>query len=167
MKIRRPNRNDANELHHFFEQVISDTFQKEGLGHLTDDINNEIKEKDNYLATDLKTNGLEHYFLIGEIDGKIIATAALGKPSYLIADMTPEIKDLKELGTVYVHPDYQGKGYGKLIVDKVLEGQKEFCLDSGYTVAKKIWTHIFGPPYYIAKDFWGEGYDHYIWKISF
>jgi len=39
----------------------------------------------------------------------------------------------------------------------------EFCLDSGYTIAKQIWTKKLGEPNIVKKDFWGEGYDHFIW----
>lgn len=46
------------------------------------------------------------------------------------------------------------------------KGIEEFCLDSGYTSAQKIWKKKFGEPDYLLKDFWGAGYDHMIWKIK-
>lgn len=42
--------------------------------------------------------------------------------------------------------------------------KKEFCLDSGYTNAQKVWKKKFGEPDYLLKDYWGEGFDHMIWR---
>jgi len=43
---------------------------------------------------------------------------------------------------------------------------REFCLDSGYESAQKIWINKFGNPQYHLKDYWGEAADHMIWRIS-
>jgi hypothetical protein len=45
-------------------------------------------------------------------------------------------------------------------------GIEEFCLDSGYLSAQKIWRKKFGEPDYLLKDYWGEGYNHMIWRIK-
>ncbi|MBE3557881.1 MAG: GNAT family N-acetyltransferase [Ktedonobacteraceae bacterium] len=46
-------------------------------------------------------------FLVGEYDGLLIATGALKRTS-------PERAEIKRMR---VHPDYQGRGYGQLILD--------------------------------------------------
>jgi ribosomal protein S18 acetylase RimI-like enzyme len=58
-------------------------------------------------------------FLVGELDGQIIAMGALRK----ISDTAAEIKRMR------VHPDFQGKGYGQKIYDS-LEAK---AIQLGYT----------------------------------
>lgn len=161
--IRRPNRSDRQRLIDFFKLMVTDTFEKEGVGHLKEDIQNEIQEKIKYLDMDLESNGQLHYFLIMEEEGRLIGTAALGKASHLITDLRPELEHVQELGSVFIHPEEQGKGYGKLLVNEITKDLKCFCLDSGYSRAQRVWNHIFGPPYHTAKDFWDTGIDHLIW----
>jgi GNAT superfamily N-acetyltransferase len=77
-----------------------------------------------------------------------------------------------EVGTVFVHPDYQGKGIGNSLLEAIMKhlkniGLTEFCLDSGYGSAQQIWKRKFGLPDYWQKDFWGEGQDHMVWRITF
>ena len=45
-------------------------------------------------------------------------------------------------------------------------GIEEFCLDSGYIRAQKIWKKKFGDPDYLLKNYWDEGYDHMVWRIK-
>ena len=165
--IRRPSLDDLNELENFFLLVIKDTYEKEGLGDLTDDIYNEVQEKIKYIKEDLTSGGKKRYFLLATIDNAIVGTAAYGPSGHFIYDHFPELKDVLELGSVLVHPEYQSQGIGSKLVNGILDElrtfQKAFCLDSGYTKAKKIWTKKFGEPSKVLKDFWGDGYDHYIW----
>ena len=46
------------------------------------------------------------------------------------------------------------------------KGINQFCLDSGYSNAQKIWRKKFGEPDYFIKDYWGEDRHHLIWKIN-
>ena len=76
-----------------------------------------------------------------------------------------------EMGTVFVHPEFQGKGVGKQLVHRLfleldLKKIKEICFDSGYPSAQKIWSRLFGVPEYFLKDFWSEGSHHMIWKVD-
>jgi len=165
--IRRPNLDDLKELENFFLLVIKDTYEKEGLGDLIDDIHNEVQEKITYIKEDLMSDGKKRYFLLATIDNVIVGTAAYGPSGHLIYDHFPELKDVLELGSVLVHPEYQSQGVGSKLVDAILNElrtfKETFCLDSGYTNAKKIWSRKFGQPTKVLKDFWGDGYDHYIW----
>ncbi len=70
-----------------------------------------------------------------------------------------------------MHPDYQRQGIGnQLLAEMYLTlknaGIEEFCLDSGYSSAQKIWQKKFGEPDYLLKDYWGDGAHHMIWKIN-
>ncbi|EEL50683.1 Acetyltransferase [Bacillus cereus Rock3-44] len=172
IEIRRPIIGDYEELNHFFHAVIIDTFAKEGLSELTDDIENEIEIKKQYLKCDFDSNGKNRYFLIA-VDkrcNKIIGTIEFGPSSKLIHTCTEgALKGLYEIGTVFVLPNYQKRGISNLLLNAIFltllgKGINEFCLDSGYTNAQKIWKKKFGEPSFLLKDYWGKAYDHMIWR---
>lgn len=167
MKIenRRPSMEDMDELNRFFSKVIRDTFEKEGISEMVGDMKDEIECKKQYLKTDLESNGENRYFLIG-LDGKeIVGSIEYGPVSELIVSCTDgALSGLSEIGTVFVHPDYQRRGIGTLLLNVMLltlqnRGISEFCLDSGYSSAQKVWKKKFGEPDYLLQNYWGEGYD--------
>jgi GNAT superfamily N-acetyltransferase len=170
--IRRPRTEDIEELNQFFRIVVTDTFAREGLAELRDDIEAEIDSKKNYLHTDLDSNGEKRYFLIALIEDKIIGTIEYGPASELIQDCTNgKLGNHVEVGTVFVHPDYQRQGIGNKLLAEMFHTLKtrgivEFCLDSGYKNAQTIWIKKFGEPDYLLKDYWGQGQDHMIWNIT-
>lgn len=170
VEIRRPTIEETKQLNEFFRIVIIDTYTKEGIGEKLDDINEEIKVKEKYLESDFESNGEKRYFLIAFVDEKIIGSIEFGPASDLIISCTNNaFKELVEIGTVFVHPDYQRIGVGNLLLNKIYstlhkKGIEEFCLDSGYTSAQKIWKKKFGEPDFLLKDYWCEGYDHMIWR---
>jgi len=172
VEIRRPRIEDIEELNQFFTIVIKDTFAREGLSELLDDIENEIETKKKYLKCDFDSNGKNRHFLIAidKNENKVIGTIEYGPVSELIIRCTDNVlQGLYEVGTVFVHPDYQRKDIGNLLLNVMLltllsRGIQEFCLDSGYTNAQMIWKKKFGEPDYLLKDFWGKGSNHMIWK---
>lgn len=172
VEIRRPKNDDVKELHHFFSKVIHDTFIKEGIGDQLKDINDEIKVKEEYLQRDLDSNGEQCYFLIAIKEDKIVGSIEYGPASELIRSCTNNnFKELMEVGTVFVHPDFQRNGLGNMLLSVMYitlheKGIEEFCLDSGYISAQKIWKKKFGEPDYLLKDYWGEGFDHMIWRVK-
>ena len=52
--IRKAVEEDRLLLQHFFELMITDTFEKEGVGHLVEDIKDEIVSKHTYIEEHLK-----------------------------------------------------------------------------------------------------------------
>ncbi|PEC22072.1 GNAT family N-acetyltransferase [Bacillus cereus] len=172
--IRRPNSDDIDELYLFFRIVITNTYKDEGLSQLVDDIENEINSKKQYLKNDFDSNGENRYFLlaIDTNNDKIIGTIEIGPASTLINSCTSSVlKDLYEIGTVFILPEYQRKGIGSLLLNAMYltllsRGITEYCLDSGYKKAQSIWTKKFGKPSYVLKDYWGESNNHMIWKKS-
>jgi GNAT superfamily N-acetyltransferase len=172
VEIRRPRTEDITELNHFFRTVITDTFNKEGIGDKVEDLEGEIQAKNTYLSSDLKSNGKERYFLLALDGDKIIGTIEYGAASDLICKCTDNaLKKLHEVGTVFVHPTYQRMGIGNVLLKKIIETMhskriEEFCLDSGYVSAQNIWKKKFGDPAYLLENYWGEGYHHMIWRIK-
>jgi GNAT superfamily N-acetyltransferase len=171
VEIRRPRIEYIKELHSLFRIVITDTFIKEGIGEKLKDLNDEIEGKEKYLESDFESNGEKRYFLIALCGNKIIGSIEYGPASNLICKITNNaFKELVEVGTVFVHPDYQRMGVGNLLLNKMYstlksKGIEEFCLDSGYKIAQKIWKRKFGEPDYLLEDYWDKGSDHMIWRI--
>ncbi|WP_407944458.1 hypothetical protein [Ornithinibacillus contaminans] len=64
VQIRRPQPNDVLELKAFFSLVLIDTFEKNGIGHLTADRDEELESKYHALHSDFESNGKERFFLI-------------------------------------------------------------------------------------------------------
>lgn len=170
IEIRRPRLEDVQELHKFFEIVLLDTYAKEGLSAMVDEIAEEIECKKAYLNKDLTSNGEMRYFLIALDKGMIVGTIEYGPAGHLIVDITKgKLKDVVEVGTVFVHPAYQNQGIGTLMLNMICmtllsRNIEEFCLDSGYTRAQKFWKKKLGAPDYILKDYWCKGNDHMIWS---
>lgn len=170
VEVRRPNHGDIDAMEDFFRFVITDTFAKEGLSDLSEDMEQEIDSKNRYLNADFDTHGEERYFLIGLLDNNIVSCIEFGPSNALIREATDgELRDVVEIGTVFVHPDYQQQGIGSLMLNVMYltllnKGMTEFCLDSGYSRAQKTWKKKLGEPDYVLQDHWGSGADHMIWK---
>lgn len=171
IKIKRPTFEDREALIRFFSVVVTDTFEKEGIGHLREDRENEISDKISFLDMDLSSNGHDRFFYIAEDDGRIVGTIEHGPANALIREGSGgELENDTEVGTVFVHPGEQGRGIGSLLVNVMAltlraKGFERFCLDSGYASAQRIWTKKFGEPNYVLRNYWGEGSDHTIWAV--
>ena len=172
VEIRRPKREDIKPLNEFFETVITDTFNKEGIGDKVDDTKDEIEIKKAYIEMDIKRIGEKRFFLVALNDGKIIGSIEYGPVSDLIRKCTNNAYiGLIEVGTVFVHPAFQRKGVGSLLLEEIYavmrkKGIGEFCLDSGYKRAQMIWKKKYGDPDYLIKDYWGKGNDHMFWRVK-
>ena len=172
IEITRPKHDEIESICELLKYVIDDTFTKNGLGNLKDEIADEALQKKEYLIKDFETNGTEHYFFIAKDSGKIVGTIESSPTDKFISKCTNgELESCAKIGTIYVHPNYQRKGIGQRLLYKMRtklkkDGAEEFCLDSGFKTAQKIWIKQFGKPEYHLKDFWGEGGDHMIWKVK-
>lgn len=172
VSVRRPNESDIEELHRFFKITITDTFNKEGVGDDLEGINEEIKEKKLLLQEYLECDGTEYFFLIVCHNKRIVGAIAYVPCNKLIVDFSKgELKNIGEIGTVFVLPEYQRNGIGTIMINAMFisllsRNVKEFCLDSGYKTAQQIWMKRFGEPRIIIKNHWGEGVDHYIWHCK-
>jgi GNAT superfamily N-acetyltransferase len=170
--IRRPRIEEIDLIHGFFEIVLKDTFDANGLQTMNDLLEEEILDKRRCINQDFSTNGRDRYFLLAEYNDEIIGSIEYGLSNELLNRCTNnEMKDLFEVGTVFVHPQYQKQGVSSLLFDSLFKelynkGIQEICFDSGYKIAQKIWCKRFGDPKYYLRDFWGKGSHHMIWRIS-
>jgi GNAT superfamily N-acetyltransferase len=172
IEINRPEFKDTELINEFFQLVIKDTFERNGIADLVDTIVEEIEDKRSCLNQDIKSDGKSRYFLIAKEADKIVGSIEYGPCNELILSCTNgELKGVVEIGTLFVHPDYQKKGIGSRLLNLIFIelkkcGVKEFCFDSGYKSAQKTWVKKFGNPEYHLKDYWGEDADHMVWRIS-
>ena len=172
IEISRPKLEDTQLINEFFEIVLRDTFERNGIAELVDTLVEEIEEKRRCLNEDIESGGKNRYFLIAKEEDKIVGSIEYAPSNELIRSCTNgELKDLLEIGTVFVHPDYQKQGIGTRLIDVIFidlekNGVKEVCLDSGYKLAQKTWIKKFGNPEYHLKDYWGKDADHMIWRIN-
>lgn len=88
IEIRRPVSDDVEELKQFFSLVLIDTYAKEGLVDRVQEMEKEIRDKENLLQEDLVSDGEKRYFLIALVNGKIIGTIEYGATSQLVIDCT-------------------------------------------------------------------------------
>ncbi|WP_426349043.1 GNAT family N-acetyltransferase [Alloiococcus sp. CFN-8] len=170
--VSKLNREDVEGAFEVFKRTIPFAFEREGLKHLTEEINNEIIHKKSLMNDALNTKGIGILFLTAEIEGKIIGTISYGPVGEDIRNCTNgELDEVGELGSVFVLPEHQGKGIATKLINTLIselnkKGIEKFCLDSGYGTAQKIWTRKFGAPYKRVKDYWGPGTVHMVWLCS-
>ncbi|GAB6108177.1 GNAT family N-acetyltransferase [Fusibacter bizertensis] len=171
--IVRPQNKDVAAIEVLFERVLEDNWEKNGLWDLESDLQEEIELKKSFLAMDLSTQGKEKYFLIAKVDGRVVGTIEIGKANETIETCGSEfINELPEIGTVFVLPEFQGRGIGSFMMEAMCqylkkESYKGFFIDSGYKTAQEIWIHKYGEPTFLLKDHWGPGLDHMVWQILF
>ena len=169
--VRRPRKDEEEKLNQFFELVLKDTFTNNGIENLIDTLENEIKDKKRCLEEDFQSDGNARFFLVATIDDSIIGTIEHGPANDLINECTNgALSHLQEIGTLFVHPKFQKHGLGSLLLTKIFHALnnkniEEFCFDSGYKIAQKIWRKKFGEPEYYLKNYWGDGEDHMIWRL--
>lgn len=170
--IRRPVLEELEQIYAFFELVLRDTFQANGLAERKELLTDELLDKRECIQQDFDTNGEERFFLLAQYNDKIIGSIEYGKSNDLLNHCTNnELKDLLEIGTVFVHPQYQKQGVSALLYRQLLrvlasKRIEEFTFDSGYQIAQKIWCKRFGEPTYYLKDYWGEGSHHMVWRVK-
>ncbi|GAB6087925.1 GNAT family N-acetyltransferase [Alkaliphilus crotonatoxidans] len=170
--IDRPKLQDRELIIDFFQRVLQDTFEANGITDLIETFEQEIKNKTRFLDQDFESGGKERYFLIAKEGEKLIGSIEYGKPNELIiSGSNGVLENTVEIGTVFVQPTYQRRGIGSLLLDSIFvelkeAGITEFCFDSGYKIAQRVWLNKFGRPQYHLKDYWGKGSDHMIWKMK-
>lgn len=170
--ISYPTQADAKSAYQVFEISISDAFEKEGLGHLEEEIHSEVIHKKHLLDSYLELLDSNLNFLIAKLDDRVVGTISFGPCGVDIKKCTEnQLENIGELGSLYILPDYQGQGVGSTLIIAMIrhlekQGIEQFCLDSGYKRAQKRWVRKFGTPYKVVKDYWGPGSDHMIWLCS-
>lgn len=170
--IRTPGIEEIDSIYTFFQTVLKDTFEINGIGDLPELLEEEIQDKKRGINQYFETNGEERFFLIAEYKHEIIGSIEYGLSNELLNRCTNgEMKGLYEIGTVFVHPQYQRQGVVSLLLYGIFSildnrGIEEICFDSGYKIAQKIWCRRFGDPEYYLRNYWGEGSHHMVWRVS-
>ena len=169
--IRRPKREETETIYEFFKTVLSYAYEINGI----DDAKGMLEEwndKKRILNQDFDTAGRDRFFLFAEYEGRIIGCVESGIANDLMKRCTNNaFEGLPEIGTVYTHPGYHRQGVASQLLYHLFreleaQGIDEFCLDSGFKEAQKIWRKKYGPPEYFLKDFWGEGSSHMVWRVK-
>lgn len=169
--IEKPKRSDIEKIKYLFKETITTAFIKEGIGHLTEDITNDINEKIHKLMRSFQDDS-DVIFLIAKIDDVVVGTISYGPPNNDIRKITNnELNNMGEIGSIYVLPEFQGKGIASKLVKEMLSilDKKQvtaFCLDCGLKNAQQIWLKKFGKPYIIREDYWGKNSHHMIWLCN-
>jgi GNAT superfamily N-acetyltransferase len=160
---------DFKQACHVFETVIPVAYKQEGIGHLTDDMREEIEQKINMLRSALEENEPKTRFWLAKQNGVVVGTISFGPSNEdLNACTDHQLAQVGEVGSLYVLPGYQGRGIASALIKEVAvylhsRGIEEFCLDSGYRRAQEKWKQKFGLPYAAVKNYWGPGTVHMVW----
>lgn len=170
--VRRPKKEETFQIEEFMRVVLVDTYRKEQIDEKIYDLQEELASKKAYLASYFESGGEDRYFLVAVSGNNILGTMEFGKQSALLKELTKgELKEVPEMGTAFVHPDHQGQGIASTLMEELKRelrrrGIREFCLDSGYQRAQRIWKKKFGSPRYTFENYWAEGVSHEIWIVK-
>lgn len=160
---------DIPEVNRIFAEAITGAFAREDLGHLQEEIGQEVRHKQELAAASLQPGGSDTEFLVARVHGRAAGTVSFGPCGEEIRICTAhELDEIGELGSLYVQPDLQGQGIGSALIEAMLSalaarGIASFCLDSGYRSAQQRWCRKFGQPYKVVEDYWGPGSPHMVW----
>jgi GNAT superfamily N-acetyltransferase len=163
---------DKEQIFLFFTDVLNHTFQENGIWDMQDDLMDEIAEKKNFFLESTVKSKKWRQFLLAKEKDRIIGCVAIGPANdSIVKGSQGQCTDWVEIGTVFVHSDFQKKGLGTRLIREMenwlkAHGIHHYVLDSGYPISKQIWTRKYGPPTYVMKDHWGEGLDHLIWCVE-
>ena len=169
LAIVKAQESDRLAIHDVFSTTITDAFTQEGLRHLKVDIEEEINTKCQLLNRSLLVSDKSVIFLIAKINDKVVGTISIGPlTNEIIKICGAQPKQFKELGSLYVLPEYQNQRIGSCLIEAMITeirglNIESFWLDCGLKTAQAKWLHKFGKPYMIAKDYWGKDSDHMIW----
>lgn len=172
IQIRRLQERDMEQVLNFFRMVSIDTYEKNGISNYEEAIEDELRTKARYLEQDVNTNGRERHFLLALDGDQVVGTIGLYIANHVAVKLTDgAVEGLYEVGTVYIAPEYQRRGIGKLLMKAMMlvcnaRQINQFCLDSGFATAQSVWLHMLGEPTYLFENYWGEGAHHMIWLSS-
>lgn len=159
---------DIDDLTVLFEQVIPHTYEKEGVGHLKDFIEEEIQSKKDMVRRSVSNEENYHFFL-ATFNDEVIACVSLTPANDIVVEaLEVDIDHVLEIGSLFVKPNWQGARIGKALLNESLEALEKlnhthYVLDSGYQHAQVVWQHLLGAPSKTLPDYWDKGVDHMIW----
>jgi len=172
IKITRPQEKDTEEIRRLFSAAIADAFAQDGIAFRQEGIDTEVEKQMRFLLQDFETKGRDLYFLLARTDEKIVGTIAyctVDNNDLIKSHLQIDFRQVPEVTTVYVLPEFQGKGVGSLLWNAILisllhQNVQEICLDGGYKKSQSFWIKRAGQPVVTLTDYWGPGLDHMIWR---
>lgn len=160
---------DESKLHDFFTMTLTHTFSNNGISD-DEDLQVEINKKMAYVKAYFEYH--EDYFMVAKDGDLLVGIIGFYQPNAIIKSLLGDSVDgIKEMGSLYVHPDYQNQGIGSTLIEKMIQylkaqGIRQYCFDCGYNKSIQTWTRKFGEPTYFYKDHWDIGNHHAIWMID-
>ncbi len=169
MHIREATHADRNVVQALWDEVIRDAFE----GEETDKHHNPVEEltfKTRQFDKAMKTKQ-SRYFL-AFVEDRLVATIAYGSPpNWGILKRTKKaLIDTTEIGSLYVTPSMQKRGYGRSLLIYLLthlhhHGVTTVCFDSIIETSKAIWLRMFGEPTYKIPSK-KHDFTHMIWVVE-
>lgn len=167
MRIRGIHNRDIAGLDKLFRACMTDLIvrEKKELNFIEEEVeqlNRTVQES----ITDPETA-----VFVAEMEERMVGTIAIIKPNAIISENINTEKNVFEIACVYVHPDFQRQGIGKILFQHIKKeliqrGQVKYYLDAGFSSSQQYWRQLLGEPSVILKDYWGEGQHHFIWSHS-
>jgi len=169
--IRTLKAKDIESLVEMLTQSIANAFINEGLAGLYDDVINEIYQRFELAMRFINTSNTSDIFLVAINNGEVIGSIVYKELNKDIKNNINVNHGIKEVGTIYVKPNYQNQGVATLLINAMIEKLislevNEFMLDCGFKTAQQVWTNKFGKPYKVLKDYWPSGSDYYVWRVK-
>jgi ribosomal-protein-alanine N-acetyltransferase len=95
----------------------------------------------------------KHKYLVAKDENKVVGYIGIEK-----------ILDEKHIINLAVHPDYQGKGIGKRLLQQVLNDEEVFFLEvrTSNETARKIYERLGFKVINIRKGYYADGEDAYV-----
>ncbi len=165
---------DISKTFELIKAVTLDSFVAEGENLQEERTQTEIAE---ILAT--QAQRLEQYiqnkqpfFFVAKENEKIIGAIALGEASHVIqkalAQLEKKFPNLPEILSLYIDPQYQRKGIGSMLFDRIMEKIREssyefFSVYTGYKTGLHFWTKKLGEPSVIFENYYGVGFHCWVW----
>lgn len=111
---------DIPSVSKLFKVTIADAFEREGLGHLQEDIRQETAAKIQMANAALNPQDTDVYFWLARSGGVVIGTVSYAPCGEDIRNCTDNrLSAVGELGSLYVLPEIQGQGVGSALIEEV------------------------------------------------
>ncbi|MGV2927633.1 GNAT family N-acetyltransferase [Macrococcus capreoli] len=162
-------KDDAHLLKDFFTLVLTHTFNNNGIDD-DEDLQVEIDKKMTYVTSYFKYN--KDIFMVAKDGDALVGIIGFYQPNIIIQKLLGEkVANIKEMGSLYVHPSYQNQGIGSTLITQMTnylkeQGIHQYCFDCGYNKSIRTWSRKYGEPTYFYKDHLDVGDHHAVWVID-
>ena len=169
LTIHKATPNHRTSIQKLWKTVLEHTFEAEkpDLHHNAKD---ELAFKMGQLDAAFE-NAFTQYF-VAYYKQQLVGTIAYETPPNrgILKRTNDELSHMVEIGSLYIKPSFQKRGFGTQLIYFVLEtlldqGVKTVCFDSIIDTSKQIWRRIFGEPKYLIPSK-KHDFTHMIWVVD-